>query len=106
MIGLDDVLQMLTDIIKENGFTLKCMKSRQYPKRSIMNTDYAVNIAFLANSPTQAESQLNHLEKAGGGIGFSVKANKMESFNKGAISILNGGPLKLVDKLMYLSSRI
>ena len=49
------------------------------------------------------------LEWAAGGIGLHVNASKTEymCFNQRAdISILNGGPLKLVDKFTYLGSSI
>ena len=36
------------------------------------------NLAFLANAPTQAESLLNSLEQAAGGIGLHVNADKTE----------------------------
>ena len=57
----------------------------------------------------QAESQLHRLGQAGGSIGLHMIANKAEymRFNrKGAISTLNAGPLKLVNKFTYLSSHV
>ena len=41
-----------------------------------MDADYANDIALLANTPTQAESQLHWLEKAAGDIGLYVNATK------------------------------
>ena len=66
-----------------------------------MNTDYAGDIALLANMPTQAES----LEHAAGGIGLHVNADIMKYIcftQKDDISTLNGGFLRLVDKFTYL----
>ena len=71
--------------------------------------DYADDIAFLANTPTQAETLLHSLERAAAGIGLYVNANKTEcmSFNqRGNISMLNGSSLKLVDKCTYLESSV
>ena len=71
--------------------------------------DFTNDIALLANSPTQAESLLHSLEQAAGGIGLHANADKTEcmSFNqKGHISTLKGGSLKLVDKSTYLGSSI
>ena len=48
---------------------------------------------------------LNSMEQAAGGIGLHVNADKTENmcFNqRGNISTLNGGPLKLVDEFTYL----
>ena len=90
--------------MKENGFKLTKERSRRYPALTITDDDYADDIAILANTPTQAESLLHNLERSAGGIGLHVKA-KMEykSFNQRAfISTLNGGHLKLMDKLTYL----
>ena len=74
-----------------------------------MDTDYADDIALLANTPTQAESWQSSLEQAAGGIGLPINADKTEymCFNqKGDISTLNGGSLKLVNKFMYHRSSI
>ena len=60
--------------MKENGFTLKKARNRQYLTETIMDTDYADDIALLANSPTQAKSLLQSLKQARGGIGLYVNA--------------------------------
>ena len=75
----------------------------------IMDPDYTDDIAFLANTPAQAESLLHSLERAAGGIGLHVNADKTEfmCFNqKGDIITLNGRSLKLVDKFIYLGRSI
>ena len=72
-----------------------------------MDADYADDIALLENTPTQAETQLHSLERAAAGIGLHVNADKTEymCFNqRGDVSTLKGGPLKLVDKITYLGS--
>ena len=106
----DYILQISIDLMKENRFTLKKARSRWYLAESIIDTDYAHDIALLAsNTSTQAESQLNCLEQAAGDIGLHVNADKTEymCFNlKGDNSTLNGGSLKSVDKVTYLSSSI
>ena len=70
---------------------------------------YADDIALLANTPAQAEFLLHSLERAAGGIGPHVNADKTKymCFNqRGDISSLNGGPLKLVDKFTYQVSSV
>ena len=59
--------------MKENGFKLAKERSRRYSAQIISDTDYADDIAFLANSLIQAESLLYSLERAAGGIGLYVK---------------------------------
>ena len=74
---------------------------------TILDEDYANDIAHFANTPTQAESKRNSLEQAAGGIGLHVKSDKTKymCFNqKRDISILNGGILKLLEKFTYLGS--
>ena len=76
-----------------------------------MDVDYIDLIALLANTPTQAESLLHSLEKATGSIGLHVNADKMEYMclnqnQKGDISTLNGGSLKLVVKFTNLGSSV
>ena len=57
---------------------LKKAKSRQYPAKTITDTDYAADRAFLVNTPTKAKSLLHSLEQAAGGIGLHVNAVKTE----------------------------
>ena len=62
---------------------------------------------LLANTPAQAESLLHSLEQTAGGIGLHVNEDKIEymCFNqRGDISTLKGGPLKIEDKFTYLGS--
>ena len=91
--------------MKENGFKLAKKRSRRDPHKLLRTHD----IARLANSPAQAESLLHSLERAPGGIGFHVNADKTEymCFNQsGDISAVKGGPLKLVVEFTYLGSSV
>ena len=101
IICLDYVLRTSIDNIRENGFELTKKGSRRYPAKTITDADYADDIALLANTPNQAETQLHSLEPAAAGIGLHVNAHKSEfmCFNqKGDISTLDRTSLKLVDK--------
>ena len=66
------------DKIKENGFELTKKRSRMYPAKTITDSNYADDIAILANSPAQAETQFHSLERAAAGIGLHVNAHKTE----------------------------
>ena len=99
--------QNVLDSMKENDFKLAKERSRRYPTQTITDVDHTDDIALLANTPTQAESQPNCLERAAGGISLHVNADKIEymCFNqRGDISTLKDGPLKLVDKFTFLGS--
>ena len=62
--------------MKENSF--KLVKEKRYLIQTITDTDYTDDIAFLANTPTQAEILLQSLEQAAAGIGLHVNADKIE----------------------------
>ena len=102
IICLDNVLQTTIDLMKENGFTQEKVRIRRYTAQTIMDTDYADDIV-------QAESLLVSLERPTGGIGLYVNSVKTEymCFNqRGNISTLNGGALKLMDTFTYLGSSV
>ena len=95
--------------MKDNSFKLAKERSRRNTAQTIMDTDYADDIALLANTPAQAETLLHSLEQAAVGIGLYVNTNKMEymCFNqRGDISTQNGSSVKLVDKFTYLGSSV
>ena len=84
-------------------------RSRRYPAQAITDADYVDDIALLANIPAQAETQLHSLERAACGSGLSFNADKTEyvCFNqRGDISTVKGGLLKLVEKFTYLGSSV
>ena len=75
---------------------LKKAKSRRYPAETTTDADNADDLAFLANTPAQAESQLHSPEQVAGGIRLYMNTNKTESMcfkQEGAIST-SGRPLK------------
>ena len=105
IICLNYVLRTSPDLMKENGFKLTNERSRRYPAQTITDADYV----DYTDTPTQAKTLLHSLEQAAGGIGLHVNKNKTEymCFNqRGDISTLKGGPLKLVDKFTFLGSSI
>ena len=103
------MLRTSIDKITENGFELTKKRSRRHPAKTITDADYADDIAILANTPNQAETLLHGLERAAACIGLYVNAHKTEymCYNQtGDITTLNGTPLKLVDKFIYLGSSV
>ena len=105
IICLDYALRKSIDIMKDNGFKLAKERSRRYPVHTITGTDYADDIALLANTPARAEALLHGLERAASGIGLHLNADKMEYMcfkQTGYISTVNGSFLKLMDKFTYL----
>ena len=64
--------------MKDNDFKLAKERSKRYPVQIIKDADYADDIALLANTSGQAESLLHSLERAAGGKGLHVNADKTE----------------------------
>ncbi len=84
-------------------------RSRRYPAKTIIDADYADDIATLPNTTNQAKKLLYSLEQAAAGIGLYVNAHKTEymCYNQtDDISTLDGIPLKLIDKFTYLGSSV
>ena len=76
MICLDYLLQTSIDLIKENGFIQKKARNRRYPAGTITDAEFADDLAFLADAPTQAEFQLHSLEQVEGGIHWHLCQGK------------------------------
>ena len=90
--------------MKENGFKLAKEKSRRYPAQTITDVDYADDVALLANTPNQAESQLHIQERAAGGIGLHVNVDETESKRRHLHA--KRWSLKQVDKFTYLGTNV
>ena len=106
MICLDYELRMFIDIMKDNGFKLS---KKKIPRTNNYGQNYADDIVFLANIPTQVETLLHSLERAVVCIGLHVYTDKTEymCFNqRGNISTLNGSSLKVVVKFFYQGSSV
>ena len=73
---LDYVLRSSIDSMKENAFKLAKKRSRRYTAQTITDADNTDDKTLLANSLTWAESLLHSLERAAGGIGLHVNADK------------------------------
>ena len=84
--------------MKHNGFKQAKERSRRYTAQTITDVDYADDITLLVNTPNQAETPLQRLERAAACIGLPV--------NTCDISTLNSSSPKLVDKFTYLESSI
>ena len=109
IIYLDYVIRTSIDKIRENDFVLTKKRSRRYSAKSITDANQADDLAILANTPNQAETQLHCLERSTAGISLHVNAHKTECmcFTQACdISTLDGTSLKLVDKFTYLESSV
>ena len=108
IICLDYVLR--TSIVSEKtSSSWQRKEAEDTPQKTITDADYADDIAILANTPNEAETQLHSLERASTGIELHVNAHKTEymCYNQaGDITTLDGTPLKPVDKFTYLGSSV
>ena len=64
LICLDDIIQASIYQIKENDFSLKKTKTKQYSPETSAHADYSDNLVPLSNTPAQAESLLPNLKQA------------------------------------------
>ena len=109
IICLNYMLRTSIDIMKDNSFKLAKERSRRYSAQTIMDADYADDIALLANTLAQTETLQHSVERAAAGIRLHINVFKTEymCFNqRGDISTINGSSLKLMDKLIYLGSNV
>ena len=79
IISLDYVLRTSIDLMKENGFKLAKKRSWRYPAQTIIEADYADDIALLANTPAKAESLLHNLERATASIDLHFNADRQNT---------------------------
>ena len=88
IICLDYVLRTSIDKIRENGFELTKRRSKRYPAKTITDTDYTDDLVLLANTPNQAETLLNSLERTYFFIGpdysliVSITSSTLDRINK------------------------
>ena len=78
IICLDYVLRTSIDKMKDNSFKLAKERRRRHSIQTIMDADYANDIALLVNTPAQAKTLLHSLERAAAGIGLHINADMME----------------------------
>ena len=105
IICLDYVLRTSIDPIKEKGLVLTKSTSPRYPATNITDADYADDLAFFANSISEASDLLHSLEKSAQDIGLYVNADKTKhmSFNtSGTMKTINGELIKAVDDFISL----
>ena len=62
IISQDYVLWTLINLIKENGFTLKKLRSRWYPTETMTDADCADDLGLLATTLAQTKFLLHSLE--------------------------------------------
>ena len=67
--------------MKDNGFKLAKERSRIYPAQTIRDADYTNDIALLAITIAQAETQLHSLERTVVSIGLHVTAERQNIYN-------------------------
>ena len=77
--------------------------------QKVLLMQYADDLVFLANTPSQLESLLHSLEQTARGIRLYVNSDKTEFMcfiQNSAISLLNSKLLKLVDQFIYIGGNI
>ena len=87
----------------------KKARSRWFPAETILDANYADDLALLANTPAQAKALLHSLKQVAGSIGLYMNVKKTEFMyfkQEWAISTLSCRSLKWVDMFTYLGNNI
>ena len=107
IIYLDYMLRTSIDLLKKKPAShwQKNKRSRRYPAQTITDVDYTDDI-LLANTPTLAESLIHSLKQVAMASTWTLTEQNRWALSRGDISTLNGDPLKLVDKFIYLGSSV
>ena len=103
------MLRTTIDLVKENCFILKKTGGRQYPTEATTGSDYADDPVLLKKNLLNPNLCYHSLEQAASCFGLYLSSEKTEIIclnQDGVISSLNGKPLKLVDKFIYLGGDI
>ena len=104
-----NVQWMSIDLIKENGFTLKMTRNRQYPTETMTDANYADDLVLLKNTAAQVESLQHSLVQAARNIGLYMNVDKTEDkcfWQDGATFTLSSKLMKLVDLFTYVGNNI
>ena len=90
------------------GITLAKSRSRRHPAVTIIDTDFADDLALISNTLEQAQLFLLSLESAAAQVGLHINEIKtvFMSYNQpeGDLITLKGNKLKQVEDFVYLGS--
>ena len=111
IICLDYVLRKALDKNNELGFTLAKRKSKCFPTMKVTDTNYADDLAVLADVLKDATFLLHSIERTAKEIGLNLSADKTEfiCFNQDAsegMKSLDGEKRKQVEDFKHLGSYI
>ena len=111
IICLDYVLRKALDKNNELGFILAKRKSKCFPTMKVTDTDYADDLAVLADVLKDATFLLHSIERTAKEIGLNLSADKTEfiCFNQDAsegMKSLDGEKRKQVEDFKHLGSDI
>lgn len=113
IIVIDYVLRISVDLISNKGLELKPRTSSRHPAIHITDTDFADDIALIANSRKNAQDLLTSLESAANCVGLHLNETKTEYIDISQqrdstfdMKTLGGKILKQVDDYKYLGSCI
>ena len=107
IICLDYVLRKALDKNNELGFTLAKRKSKYFPTMKVTDTDYADDLAVLADVLKDATFLLHSIERTAKEIGLNLSADKTvhQDASEGMMS-LDGEKRKQVEDFKHLGSYI
>ena len=111
IIVLDYALSKALEGKEELGFTLAPRRSRRHPAKTIIDLDYADDLATLCDTIQDAQKSMYQLETVAAEVGLHINAKKTQcmNFNQlagGILTTLNGNVIKEVEDYKYLGAWI
>ena len=109
---VDYVMRVSVDTISEKGFQLHPRRGSRKPAEFLTDTDFADDIALIAQSLEHAQDLLQSLERASNCAGLYLNETKTELLNRcltnnlHPVKTLNNTSLKQVEDYKYLGSHI
>ena len=111
IIVLDYALSKALEGKEELGFTLAPRRSRRHPAKTIIDLDYADDLATLCDTIQDAQKSMYQLETVAAEVGLHINAKKTQctNFNQlagGILTALNGNVIKEVEDYKYIGAWI
>ena len=95
----------------EIGFTIKPYRSRSVKAESLSDTDFADDIALIADTVKEVETLMQEVERVAASVGLKMNEGKTKFItqnieNPDSIKSLSNSTIEYVEDFTYLGSRI
>ena len=107
IIVLDYCMSIALAKVPEAGFTITPARSRRVKAEKVVDTDFADDIALLADSVEEVQEILEEVEKAAAAVGLQMNEDKTKYLVKNIedptpVKAMSGKSIELVEDFLYL----